>query len=129
MDKFTISLINKNDDIKQIVNVLKQLTSCSNITQNNFVNYLNNLSNNEYIYLAKIGDQIIAHSKLIIDHKLTHGIKNVGHIEDIVIDKEYRNVGFGKEIINYLINKCVYDHNCYKIILNCKKNLIPFYNK
>jgi glucosamine-phosphate N-acetyltransferase len=52
----------------------------------------------------------------------------VGHIEDIIVDKEFRGNGYGKYIINYLI-KYAKNNNCYKIILNTDEKNLKFYQK
>lgn len=65
---------------------------------------------------------------LLIEPKFIHGIKNVGHIEDVIIDNNYRNLKLGKLLIDYFIHQCK-KLDCYKIILNCKKELITHYKK
>ena len=52
----------------------------------------------------------------------------VAHIEDLVVDKEYRKKGISKLLIDKCINYAK-NEQCYKIILNCNKNLIKFYEK
>ncbi len=50
----------------------------------------------------------------------------VGHIEDIIIDEEYRGKGIGKMLIEYLKSMC---NECYKIVLYCANHNIEFYEK
>ena len=52
----------------------------------------------------------------------------MGHIEDIVTDKNFRLRGVGKAIVNYLIN-IAEQEKCYKINLNCSKKNIDFYKR
>jgi glucosamine-phosphate N-acetyltransferase len=94
------------------------------------------------IKISNIGDIIICYSKnketqeihilgsgtVIYEPKIIHGCKNVGHIEDIVVDKSYRSYGIGKEILKKLI-EFAKNNNCYKVILDCKCELENFYEK
>lgn len=52
----------------------------------------------------------------------------VAHIEDIIIDSNYRKQGLGKKIINELINIST-QSNCYKIILDCNEKKCKFLSK
>ena len=53
---------------------------------------------------------------------------SVGHIEDIVIDMEYRGLGLAKMLMTKLID-CAKDYGCYKIILDASDNVKGFYEK
>ena len=73
-------------------------------------------------------DIIIGTGTIMIEPKIIHGGKYVGHIEDVVVHPLYRNKKVASGIINKLVshgNKC----NCYKIILDCNSSLQPFYEK
>ena len=52
----------------------------------------------------------------------------LGHIEDVCVDKEFRNRGYGKNIVNFLINRAK-DKGCYKITLDCSISNKEFYKK
>ena len=65
---------------------------------------------------------------ILIENKFLHCGSRVGHIEDVVVQKGKRTKGLGKE----LIEKCLEiarDNGCYKVILDCNKETIPFYVK
>ena len=49
-----------------------------------------------------------------------------GHIEDIVIDKEHRNKGLGKNLVKHIIDYAK-NTGCYKVQLHCSKEMQPFY--
>ena len=72
----------------------------------------------------KLNNKIVCTAKLFIEEKL---YQPVGHIEDVVTDNEYRNKGYGKSLIKYLIDIATKDMNCYKVILSCKESLDNFY--
>ena len=83
------------------------------------------ISHSEYI---KYNDNIAGMGTLFIEDKIIHNFGKVGHIEDIVIDKQYRKLGLGKKLILFLKNKAN-ENKCYKVILNCDNHKIPFYIK
>ncbi len=92
-----------------------------------FNNYVSKLDNNKQIYVIETNETKIAGSiTIFIEEKLIRNMGKVAHIEDLVVDKNIRGTGFGK----LLIQKCI-EHakemNCYKIILNCNKNNMIFY--
>ena len=52
----------------------------------------------------------------------------MGHIEDVVVSKEFEGKGIGMKLVVSLLVKAE-AMNCYKTILDCKKELIPFYER
>ena len=45
----------------------------------------------------------------------------------VVSSPQYRNKGYGKIIVKHIIDHVISQKDCYKIILDCKQNLEPFY--
>lgn len=120
-----VSKINSSD--YSIIQILKQLNSQKlNINQIQFNNFIDNLLPNHHIYIGKIDNQIVACGSLIIEFKIIHNLGKVGHIEDVVIDKDHRRKGLGKQIIDFLVSKAK-EIGCYKVILNCSNNNQVFY--
>ena len=64
---------------------------------------------------------------LLYETKLIHGCKKVGHIEDVVVSPDYRGQGIAKYLIRSLVQLA--SASCYKVILDCTEDLIPFYEK
>ena len=59
--------------------------------------------------------------------KISHGCKKVGHIEDVVVLPNQRNLGIAQHLIESLL--CDASTTCYKVILDCKEELLPLYEK
>ena len=78
------------------------------------------------IYIMKLNNKIVSTAKLFIEEKL---YQPIAHIEDVVTDNNYRNKGYGKSLIKYLIDIALKDMNCYKIVLNCEEKVGNFYSK
>jgi glucosamine-phosphate N-acetyltransferase len=83
---------------------------------------------NEVIYVAVIGSKIIGAASIIIEQKFIHDGGRVGHIEDVVVAKEFQGKGVGQKIVRSLL-EYAQKQNCYKTILDCTDDLIPFYKK
>ena len=87
-----------------------------------------NSNKNQKHYVIEVDDIIVASGTLLIENKIIHNFKNVGHIEDIVIHRNYRKKGYGRIIIEKLIDVAKNSH-CYKVILNSNPECENFYNK
>jgi len=73
-------------------------------------------------------DGVRGTATILIENKFLHCGSKVGHIEDVVVDQNIRTKGLGKD----LIEKCIQiaaDNKCYKVILDCEENVVPFYAK
>ena len=115
------------DDLNIYKNLIKQLTIVNDFSKEDFKIYLSE-TRYKKTFLMIVDNNIVGTGSIIIEKKISRDFRNVGHIEDIVIDKKYRGKGYGKEIILYLVNYCK-ENNCYKIILNCEEKNKKFYEK
>ena len=73
-----------------------------------------------------LDDKIIAYGSIIIENKIRGEV--AGHIEDIVVDENYRGLYIGNKLINELVNISK-KNNCYRITLFCKEPLTKFYSR
>ena len=69
---------------------------------------------------------IIVTSSVLIENKFLHCGSRVGHIEDVVVNKDTRGTGLGQKIVEHCIDYCR-DAGCYKVILDCSNKNVPFY--
>ncbi len=83
---------------------------------------------NVVIYVAVMDSKIIGAASIIIEQKFIHDGGKVGHIEDVVVAKEFQGKGVGQKIVRSLL-EYAQKQNCYKTILDCTDDLIPFYKK
>lgn len=81
---------------------------------------------NHLIYVAEYNGEIIGATTLLIEQKFIHNGGKIGHIEDVVVKKEHQGKGVGKKIVNVLL-KYAQKKGCYKTILDCSDELVPFY--
>lgn len=130
MSNIVIRNIHNDDLNKNIINLLNQLSDTKNIKINLFSQFIKTLNNNHQIIVIEdtINNKIIGMGTILIEQKIIHNMGKVAHIEDIVIDKNYRKRGLANKLLNKLKNIAI-NNNCYKIILNCNDNLKKFYIK
>jgi glucosamine-phosphate N-acetyltransferase len=121
-----VLLCNTSFTQKDILLLLSSLTDCSPIEPNVWNDIIYNIPNNHYIFTYTFDNKLIGMITIIIEQKIIHGGRKVAHIEDLVILPEYRGAGIGKQLLDFAKNFAK-DNNCYKVILDCNENLIPFY--
>ena len=127
---YTIRKIEVNDYNKNYIDLLSQLSivDSKDITFENFINYINTLHNKHMIYVIEKDTRIISTITIIIEDKIIHTMGRVMHIEDVIVDKNYRGQGLGKMLLQYA-NSIAEKEKCYKIILNCSEENTHFYEK
>lgn len=118
-------LLNK-DDYEQFINLINDFRE-TNFTLHDFEELLVSQKQVE-IYVLENDNKLIGAGTLLYEKKFIHNISLYAHIEDIIIKNEYQGKGYGKILINNLIDICKVKE-CYKILLDCETNLIPFYGK
>jgi glucosamine-phosphate N-acetyltransferase len=96
------------------------------ITKEEFINFIDTQQNYKIIVIySEIEKRIIGAGTIIIIHKIHNN--SIGQIEDVIISEKYRKNGFGKQIIEKLVDIGKNEYKCYKIILNCLEKNIKFY--
>ena len=90
--------------------------------------YIDNMPNNQTTYVLYDDKEIIGCGTIIISSKMIHNHSKIGHIEDVFIRNNYQSQGNGKILIEALIQRCK-NEGCYKVILDCKEELKPFYER
>lgn len=83
---------------------------------------------NYRIYVAVLDSKIVGTTTLFIEQKFIHEGGKVGHIEDVAVRKEYQGKGVGQKVVKALLEYAKKE-GCYKTILDCTDDLIPFYEK
>ena len=126
MDNVKFRSVEKKD-WKNVYFLLNQLTELLGTIRNKKVcwdKFVSNNSNNAIV--GVYNDQIIAYGSIVIENKIRGEV--AGHIEDIVVDKKFRNKNIGVKLIEELV-KIGDNKECYRITLTCDQSLISFYHK
>ena len=74
------------------------------------------------------GNKIVGSTTLFIEQKFIHDGGFVGHIEDVVVRKDYEGKGIGIKLVMSMLERAK-EKNCYKTILDCKDDVKQFYEK
>ena len=109
---------------------LDSLKQASDLEENSAKNIIRKIlqNDNHIIYVAEIDGKIVGSTTLLIEQKFIHKGGIVGHIEDVVVKKEFEGQGIGMKLVLSLLD-IAKKRQCYKTILNCEDSLIPFYEK
>lgn len=132
-DNINIRPICASDREHGFFDILSQLTIAPTLSKEEFETILNH-QDRHGLRLTVVAvdssqnDKICATGSAIIEWKFIRGGKPCGHIEDIVVDKTCRGHQLGKRIVLHLIEYCI-ERGCYKVILDCSSDKIPFYEK
>ena len=113
---------------KDACQLLKQLTSAELLSEKHFNEVIDNLPNNQEIFVYKQHNKFVGMISVFIEQKLIHGGKCVAHLEDVVVDDNYRRNGIAFKLINHVISYAE-SNNCYKVTLNCYDDKLPLYEK
>ncbi|XP_078035463.1 glucosamine 6-phosphate N-acetyltransferase isoform X2 [Augochlora pura] len=110
--------------------LLAQLTEVGHIGREQFLKRFHTMKNTGSYYIIVIEDlssgKIVANASLVAELKFIHNCGVRGFLQDVVVDNNYRGKHFGKLIVKIVLQLARY-LRCYKLSLECRDNLIPFY--
>ena len=119
----------EKDRTKGFLNTLDTLQKTS-ITEDKALEIFKKIKLNpeHIIIVAEIKGKIVGSITLLIEPKFIHQGGLVGHIEDVVINKNFQNKKIGEKIIKQVL-EIAKNRGCYKTILDCSDKVKPFYEK
>ncbi|KAJ2335016.1 Glucosamine-phosphate N-acetyltransferase-like protein [Coemansia sp. RSA 2681] len=117
---------------KSYVECLANLTVVGDITEQMFAESFEDMQRAGCYFVIVIEDldsaKIVASGTLVVEQKFIRMCGRVGHIEDIVVAKGQQGKRFGFAIIKQLMELATAT-GCYKSILDCSLDNVPFYEK
>lgn len=130
MSEIKIRELQKEDLWNGFLKSLDSLRQASDIDKKTAEKIFEKISQNpeHIIVVADIDGKIVGSSTLLLETKFIHDGGIVGHIEDVVVDKNYQGKKIGEKIIRHLL-EYAREKGCYKTILDCADNVKPFYEK
>ena len=130
MDELIIRELEKEDFKKGFLQTMDTLRESSNISEDKALEIFRNIQLNQkhIIIVAEINGRIVGATTLLIEPKFIHQGGIVGHIEDVVVDKEFQGQKIGEKIIKYVLG-IAKNNDCYKTILDCSDDVKQFYEK
>ena len=130
MNNIIIKELQKEDLWNGFLTTLDSLRQTSNIEKNTAEKIYDKIEDNpdHIIIVALIDEKVVGTATLLLEFKFIHNGGIVGHIEDVVVDKNYQGQKIGEKIIRYLL-EVAKTKGCYKTILDCVDDVKPFYEK
>ena len=130
MSEIIIREIEEEDLDKGFLEVLDNLRKTSDLDGHKAKEVLEKIKQNpnHRIHVAVDGNKVVGTTTLFIEQKFIHRGGLVGHIEDVVVRKDYEGTGIGIKLVRSLLEYAKM-RRCYKTILDCNDNVKPFYEK
>ena len=86
------------------------------------------MSSTGIVFVGEEDREIVATANLIIDQKVIRNGGRAARIEEVVVKEEKRGCGYGREMVEYLVEEAK-RRRCYKITLVCNDANVGFYEK
>ncbi len=130
MNNITIRKLQKEDLSNGFLQTLDSLRITSNTDKKIIEKTFEKINSNQdqLTIVALLDGKVVGATTLLIETKFIHNGGKVGHIEDVVVNKEYQKKGIGEKMITYLL-RYAKEQGCYKTILDCVDDVKPFYEK
>ncbi len=130
MTDVTIRKLEEKDLFRGFLTSLDSLKKASDLNENKAKDVFNKIKSNpnHLVFVVILDDKVAGSTTLLIEPKFIHQGGKVGHIEDVVIAKEFQGSGIGEKLINFVLEYAK-KNDCYKTILDCSDDLKPFYEK
>ena len=130
MSEIEIREIEEGDLEKGFLETLDFLRNSSELDKNKAKEILKKIKQNpnHIIHVAIDDRKIVGSTTLFIEQKFIHNDGFVGHIEDVVVRKDYEGKGIGIKLVTSML-ECAKEKNCYKTILDCKDDVKKFYER
>ena len=130
MPEIIIREIEEDDLEKGFLETLDFLRNTSDLDKNKANEILKKIKENlnHIIYVAIDNKKIVGSTTLLIEQKFIHDGGLVGHIEDVVVRKDYEGKGIGIKLVTSMLERAK-EKNCYKTILDCKDDVKQFYER
>jgi GNAT superfamily N-acetyltransferase len=110
---------------EEIFALLSQQLLCPNIPQNRFYSILLQLPRNHLVFVYRDdAGKLVGMVTLWIEQKLSHGGHCVGHVTDLVVDRD----SVSTVVERLLIEHCIAEaglHDCCRLIIHANETLAP----
>ena len=125
-----IRTLQEEDFDKGFLKILENLTVVGDVSRDEFERRWEEImfDNDYYIYVAEKDGQIVGTATLLIRRGFIHHCGQIGHIEEVVTGKQFEKQGVASALMEKLI-EVAQKRKCYKVILDCSDEVIPFYEK
>ena len=126
--QFIFRKLEESDYHKNYLQLLSQLTQVGQISPEEFSNILAKIQSQIWVFEDTAANKIVASASIFLEQKFIHGGGIVAHLEDVVVDQSYRGNQLGQKLIASIV-EIAKNSGAYKIIADCKSELLSFYSK
>ncbi|CAD6184609.1 unnamed protein product [Caenorhabditis auriculariae] len=129
---YVLRPLQMNDHQNGYLDLLSQLTSVGDVDDEWFEKrFISMRDTNPKAYYVVVladekNDRIVASATLVIEWKFIHQAGCRGRVEDVVVDEQLRGKKIGS-LLNRILVHLAQQIGVYKLSLECKDKLIPFY--
>lgn len=114
-------------DLPAITQLLQELSVFKPEEPQDEENWLSFTSQTNLVAIVAVIDEVVVgYGALLIEMKIRGG--RAGHIEDIVSHPDFRGIGIGRAIIDFLAGRAL-ELGCYKLVLQCSEENRGFYER
>lgn len=130
MTDVIIRQIEENDLYNGFLNSLDSLRKASDIEPSKAKSVFEKINSNpnHVVFVAILEGKVVGSTTLLIEPKFIHNGGLVGHIEDVVVNKEFQGQKIGEKLILASLDYAK-NAGCYKTILDCLDDVQQFYEK
>ena len=124
--------LQQGDYRRGFLQLLGQLTTVGEICEEKWNQRFNQMKRHSGIFHVMVLEdtltkKVVGATTLVVEPKFIHECGQVGRVEDVVVCSEYRGRQLGKFLVAVSVLLAA-KLDCYKVTLNCKDNMIKFYN-
>ena len=130
MTEVSIRQLKEDDLFNGFLTSLDSLRKASDIESSKAKDVFQKIksNSNHVIFVAILDGRVVGSTTLLIEPKFIHDGGLVGHIEDVVVNKEVQGQKIGEKLILASLDYAK-NAGCYKTILDCMDDVKPFYEK
>tara|TARA_B100000575_G_scaffold203114_1_gene164748 strand:+ start:2907 stop:3338 length:432 start_codon:yes stop_codon:yes gene_type:complete len=123
-----INNLEKND-YQNYLNLMNQFRPIQNeITYELFCELYDKIFLSSDIYVYRLNNKIVGSIKVFYEQKFINNCALYAHVEDVIVDKNYRHLKIGSQLLDYVKTKAK-EKDCFKCTLVCSEEVSKFYIK
>lgn len=114
-------------DFENYLDLMRQFRPIdTDITYDTFCQIYDKIFTNSEIYVARNDGKIVGSITVIYEQKFINNLAMYAHIEDLIVDTNYRKYKIGSSLLDYAKYQALMK-KCYKCTLGCSAELSGFY--
>ncbi|KAI6242683.1 BLOC-1-related complex subunit 5 [Aphelenchoides fujianensis] len=132
-EEFVYRPLQLGDYEKHYLELLRDLTEAPEVSKETWRRQFERMVVQPHAYFVIVVEdvqkkRIAASITLLLEWKFIRSAAVRGRIEDVVVHHDYRSKGFAKRLFEIAV-ELAKRKDVYKLSLDCKDNLVPFYEK